>query len=195
MKTTKQELAERDKIIKNLRTDVQRLTEFARALGFYPRNNAPGFVTPRARPCTCGQFPVIAPYMYGEGTWVAQCRKCATRTIESRHPIEALKNWNADKLTEESQMTRYRLTRDDIDYQGAMNLIGAIKECAMRDLMDAERYGDFDNQTAISAEWFLKDPKKIEGIKSGLYRQLLEERKKEEERKKAQKEAQPDDLY
>lgn len=183
IKSLEIKLKQKDKEISSLRNEVLKLTGFVRALGFHPHKERGvadcGFVSSRAKLCTCGGIATFAPYMYGDG-WVAQCRRCGVRTVESRHPIEALKNWNADNLTEASLLSRHTLTKDNIDTQGALNLIGAIRSCAISDLMDAEKVNSYDNEIAQTAEWFIKDPKVIEDIKSGLYRRLMEEQKAKE---------------
>ena len=172
--------------IETLQRQMDSLILFARAFGFdyIPYgNNTTRFCHYKSKSCLCGdqRYPVIEPYIYEPGKWIARCPHCDARSIESNDPVDAVRNWNRRNLTEASLIASQELTKDNIDVDGCQELLKALKQSAVDDLAAAEKAGKLDSHRATQAEWFLKNRKIINYVKSGEYRERLEEERKKYE--------------
>jgi hypothetical protein len=167
-----------------LTKDNQGLKEFIGSLGFrmiYMTAGEPGFVCSHAKPCVfCGTAPRVVQDAYYPGRWLTQCPNCASRSVSTRNPIQAVKAWNADKLTEETLLTNHKLTAENMDDEGAKNLIEALSKSATEDLLWAEKTGQLDSIIADHARWFIRNRQVIKDIESGA-RRLREEKDKKKE--------------
>lgn len=126
------------------------------------------FIHGRMNPCPhCGGRACIEPSMYEPGKWLAICLGCAMRTVLVGGPIKAVKAWNEENYTYESNLVREKLTRDTMMNIGAMNLTEALKKRAVRDLIHAEAHGGLDTKMAQDAAWFINNKKVVDDIIAG----------------------------
>ena len=169
-----------------LSCDRQALVEFLGALGFEMvympgvTDTTRAFRYKKMHTCSfCGAKPWIVKDYYDPGRWLAQCPKCATRTVSVESPLDAIRGWNRELFTEETILTRHKLTKDFLDDVGAVNLLEALKRSAVRDLMSAEMHGGLDSAMAKQAAWFINNQKVVDDIVSGERRRREEEMEKE----------------
>ena len=177
-----------EKKLKARDTEIDMLKRFLASLSFYHKSKDFMFVSDRAKICACGKYPVIMPYVLDSTCWVAQCKNCASRTVEAASPLQAVRFWNEDNLTEDTKLMR---KPRDLDKGGIDHLAAALKKGAIKDLLWAERTGHLDSKIAEEARWWLKrDPKLIEDIESGAMRKRMEAMNEAEK-----KELEEDDLH
>ena len=177
-----------EKKLKARDTEIDMLKRFLASLSFYHKSKDYMFLSDRAKACTCGKHPVIMPYVLDSTCWVAQCKNCASRTVEAASPLQAVRFWNEDNLTEDTKLMR---KPRDLDKGGIDHLAAALKKGAIKDLLWAERTGHLDSKIAEEARWWLKrDPKLIEDIESGAMRKRMEAMNEAEK-----KELEEDDLH
>jgi hypothetical protein len=132
------------------------------------RNNN-SYTSRAAKVCKCDgkTKPQIEQSAYVEGKWIAQCQKCGCRTTEQSTPVRAVKAWNREELTECSIMCREKLTITNINLNGLINLITAISDISVDDLMWAEKHDTLDSKTAEEARRWIRNAKVIKDIESG----------------------------
>ena len=176
-----------EKRLKARDTEIDMLRRFLASLSFYHKSKDFMFVSDRAKACTCGKHPVIMPYVLDSTCWVAQCKHCASRTVEAASPLQAVRYWNEDNLTEDTKLMR---KPRDLDKGGIDHLAAALKKGAIKDLLWAERTGHLDSKIAEEARQWLRDPKLIEDIESGAMRKRMEAMNEAEK-----KELEEDDLH
>ena len=161
-----------EKRLKARDTEIDMLRRFLASLSFHHKSKDFMFVSDRAKVCTCGKHPVIVPYVLDSTCWVAQCKNCASRTVEAASPLQAVRYWNEDNLTEDTKLMR---KPRDLDKGGIDHLAAALKKGAIKDLLWAEKNKCLDSKIAEEARWWLKrDPKLIKDIESGAMRKRIE---------------------
>lgn len=177
-----------EKKLKARDTEIDMLRRFLASLSFYHKSKDYMFISDRAKACTCGKHPVIMPYVLDSTCWIAQCRNCTSRTVEAASPLQAVRYWNEDNLTEDTKLMR---KPRDLDKGGIDHLAAALKKGAIKDLLWAEKNGQLDSKVAEEARWWLKrDPKLIKDIESGAMRKRIEAMNEAEK-----KELEEDDLH
>lgn len=151
-------------VCNSVRVELKTARDLLEAISIVPAGK--DYISTRAKPCTCGHVPIIAKSQYDPG-WIAQCKECSHRTVVAANPIIAIRYWNADNLTEESLLTRNKLTVENVDTDGCVNVLVAIKQQAVSDLMSCEKAGSLKSAAAKDAREWIKDPKVIADIESG----------------------------
>jgi len=153
-----------------LQDKIAQLQTFLAALGFVRMSLAGdcyAYHHNRAKPCSCGKYPVVMEYMYTPGNWVAICNNCGARTVEASNPIEAVRFWNQEKYSEGTLLTRNKLTAKTMDDIGAQNLTEAAKHQAVMDLVFEVKNHNLDSPVAKEAIWFIHNKKAVDDIISG----------------------------
>lgn len=141
------------------------------------------YVSGRAKLCSCGaSCVVIQPYMYEPGGYIVKCKTCDRRSVEKPNPIAAIKAWNAEELTEASEVSREPLTARNMDDNAASALMSALRREAVVDLMCCEKSNRLDSPLANEARGWIRDKKVIADIESG------DRRRREEEEARLRKE-------
>ena len=140
------------------------LTKTSRAVDEFAGSE---FTSDRAKPCKCGKKPIFEPDDYAPGKWIAICKDCAQRTPGVNNPLVALRMWNEGTRTELSMLLRDKLTAESVDTEGVVNLLSAVKQQAVADLMSCEQTNRLDSPAAQNAREWIKDPKVIRDIESG----------------------------
>jgi len=156
-----------------LKNELNTALQMLEALSFV-RVTQVYFTSTAAKPCKCGPAPYIVPSAYEPGKWLAICPDCVARTEEQTTPVRAVKAWNNGERTEMSRMCEDRLTVDKISSDGMKNLVEAISDRAVEDLMWAEEHDTLDSPTANEARRWIRNKEVIKDIESGDRRRRRE---------------------
>ena len=158
-----------------LKNELNTALQMLEALSFV-RVTQVNFTSTAARPCKCSnkRTPYIVPSAYTKGKWIAICPDCVARTEEQTTPVRAVKAWNEGERTEMSRMCEDRLTVDKISSDGMKNLVAAISDRAVEDLMWAEEHDTLDSPAADEARRWIRNKEVIKDIESGDRRRRRE---------------------
>ena len=122
------------------------------------------------RSCKCGRAPRILEDPLDEGTWAVFCPECALGTESKKRILDAMKDWQAGKYTEDTAMLQRALTTETMADEGAKALVDAIRAQAAEDYMVALRTGRRGD----------KDTEEVFPERSAHWRRLFEEKEREE---------------
>ena len=146
--------------LKKLREDNQKLKDiiegmkrFMLALGFRSYYKAywsfGTYYHHALKDCSvCGSSPFISEDPYEIGMFYVECYHCAAHTKNHNRIKDAIIAWNKGERTELSKMLSKPLTKDNMDINGARNLVLAMGKQAAKDYKKSVIKGEPDKKIA-----------------------------------------------